>query len=111
MDKTSVSTSLVQDEVRSEPIVARVVPKVEYFDRTNRGQLPLGPSIKFDAQEVSFEDLVKELREFEEKFGYSSIEMFSRYMGEEIADSDIEDWMDTFILYLGTGQIKRYSCP
>lgn len=61
-------------------------------------------------KEVGFEELGKKLIEFEIKFGVSTIQMFEDYVNGKGVD-ELEEWVDTYILYLGCSQIRRFSCP
>lgn len=70
---------------------------------------PVGPIIKFRVEEYTFARLTRELVEYEQKFALSSLEMFSQYAHGGL-DEKMEEWLDLFILYLGTGEIKRLSC-
>lgn len=61
-------------------------------------------------KETGFEELGKKLIEFEIKFGVSTIHMFENYVNGKGSD-ELEEWVDTYILYLGCSQIRRFSCP
>jgi len=60
--------------------------------------------------ELDFTSLTNTMKDYERDFGFSTIEMFHRYMNGEFSDDLlIDDWVNTFILYLGTNQIRQYS--
>lgn len=74
--------------------------------------LPIGPEVRFDVEEYDFDNLVSRLAEIERKRGLSSLEMFSHYVhGKLDMDEDTEEWLDLFILYLGTHEVRQFSCP
>jgi hypothetical protein len=71
-----------------------------------------GPEVHFEVEEHNFQSLVPKLVEFERIHGYSSIEMFSQYLSGSLAlDEGVEEWVDMFILFLGTREIRRFACP
>jgi hypothetical protein len=62
--------------------------------------------------ELDFESITNLLMNYERDFGFSTIEMFLRYKNGEFAnDPNIDYWINTYILYLGTKQIRQYSSP
>ncbi len=75
-------------------------------------QLSSDSEVRFQVQEHNFQTLVPKLLEFERRNGYSSIQMFSQYLsGSLTLDEATEDWLDMFILFLGTDPIRRFACP
>jgi hypothetical protein len=72
--------------------------------------VPIGPKVRFEIEEYDFDSLVRELLKYEREFGLSSLEIFSQYIHGEL-DEEMEEWLDLFILYLGTGQVRQFSCP
>lgn len=68
--------------------------------------------VRFEVREYNFDKLKDILIGFERKYKLSSIEMFSRYIrGEKSLDENMGKWVDFFILYLGTYEVRRFSCP
>jgi len=62
--------------------------------------------------ELDFNSITNLLMNYERDFGFSTIEMFLRYMNGEFANNpSIDYWVNTFILYLGSNQIRQYSSP
>jgi hypothetical protein len=67
---------------------------------------------KPEIEEFSHEQLVDRLIEIENNLGKSSVELFRKYISEDIEhDEEIEEWFDIFFLFLGTDKVKRYICP
>jgi hypothetical protein len=63
--------------------------------------------ISSNIRTLTFNDLSQMLLTFETQNGYSTVEMFQRYMNGEFDDiPSIENWFDTFFLYVGTNQIR-----
>jgi len=61
---------------------------------------------------LTFETINDMLKDYEGRFGFSSIDMFKRYAKGELDDDPVMDeWVNTFLLYLGTSNIRKYSCP
>jgi len=88
--------------------------EVFQYDVTDefRFRIPLGPEVQFQVEEYDFDTLVCKLIEFERQYGLSSVEMFSQYIHGVISlDEDMEEWLDLFILYLGTYEVRQFSCP
>lgn len=73
-----------------------------------------GPEVHFEVEEYDFDSLVGRLSGFEREYGLSSFEVFSQYIhgvldpGENLA---MEEWLDLFLLCLGTREIRQFSCP
>ena len=71
-----------------------------------------GLQVIFKTETLGFDDLTQKLLEFENKHGSSTVGIFSRYLnGEYSASDEIDEWIDTFILFLGTRNIKRFTSP
>jgi len=69
-------------------------------------------SMEMSVHEYSFDSLCDRLLELERRTGVSTVEMFRRYVrGEHNDDEQIEEWVDLYFLYLGSVEIRRYSCP
>jgi len=79
-------------------------------DTTNEIELLEGPKVQFEVEEYDFETLVRRLVEFERRYELSSLEMFSQYFHGNL-DKGLEEWLDLFILYLGTHEVRQFSCP
>jgi len=75
-------------------------------------RVPTGPEVRFEIEEYDFDTLVERLIGLERELGRSSVEMFSEYLyGKMSLDRDMEEWLDLFILYLGTYEVRQFSCP
>lgn len=65
-----------------------------------------------EIEEYDFDGLVDMLVEFEHQYGRSSLEIFFHYVhGTQVLDNDMERWLELFILYLGTDEVRKFSCP
>lgn len=74
-------------------------------------ELPRGPAVSFRVTEHSFGDLASRLVEFEREYGLSSVEMFTKYVrGNFDLDEDAMEWLDFFLLYLSTAEVRQFSC-
>jgi hypothetical protein len=74
--------------------------------------LPLGPEVQFEVEELTFDTLVLRLVELEREHGMSSLELFSAYLSGAELHSDLEEeWLNLFILFLGTREVRHFSCP
>ncbi len=63
-------------------------------------------------RDIDFAGLTDLLNEYEKNAGYSTVEMFRRYLqGEYVDDPSIEDWISAYVMYLGTDEIRRFSAP
>ncbi|MBK6644967.1 MAG: hypothetical protein IPG44_04305 [Anaerolineales bacterium] len=119
--KDSVTTniralnSLFGKNVTIVPKVTRVEIKADpVFSSTNKAhQATISPTNwKEIVENVNSHDLMEKLVSFEKMFGYSTIEMFEKYTeGKGSDNKDFEEWVDTYILYLGLSKIRKYSCP
>lgn len=68
--------------------------------------------IRFEIKEYDFDTILPRLLEFEREYQMSSIEMFSRYVkGMSGHEQDIDEWIEIFILYLGTQEVRQFACP
>ena len=64
----------------------------------------------FKPQRLSFSELSERLREFEQRYGYSTIEFYRRFQSGELGDSDvIMLWAGLYHLYLTSSQTRRRS--
>jgi hypothetical protein len=77
---------------------------------TSKTETPVeGVKVNFEVTEYDLDTLVSKLVEFERTHNLSSIEMFSRYVRGEL-NEELDEWIDLFILYLGTSEIRQFSC-
>ena len=69
--------------------------------------------IKLDITTLDFDELTERLSVLEARNGVSTIDIFHKYLNAKThEESDPwEEWIDTFLLYLGTDEIRQYSCP
>lgn len=93
------------NEIVGDPVQART-------DSYEENLAQAGIEFQFEQEELDFNALTERLLVLERELGKSSIELLQQYIG---ADHDtlngLEDWADTFFLYLGTRDIRRFSCP
>jgi len=73
----------------------------------------VGPEVKFEIEEYDFSRLVRELTEFEVSGGRSTLSIFASYLDRslDLDDRFLRSWLDLFIMYLGTDEVRRFSCP
>ncbi len=58
---------------------------------------------------VTFQELNEQLRAYEEKYGYSTIEFYRRYYDGELGDDDgLMMWAGLYHLYLTTLPIRQF---
>ena len=73
---------------------------------------PQTTEVRLEVETLDFDQLTTRLTEFEKEHGLSSLEMFRRYIhGEFDEDDTTEKWFDLFFLYLGTKEVRHFSCP
>jgi hypothetical protein len=93
---------------------SKITPVIFMSDNTFRRKeidnLPGGPSVKFETIEYDFDSLTEKLKEFELKYKISTLDIFSQYTKGKLT-VDLEEWLDMFLLYLGTLEIRTVSCP
>jgi hypothetical protein len=73
-----------------------------------------GENMKLKIKEVSARELVDELVALEKEHGRSTLEIFQEYLEGKLDDVHgdwLEEWIDLYLLYLGTYEIRQYSCP
>lgn len=112
----------LENALFERPVI--IAPKVQYIKFTDRNpdkdissasreeSTAIATSWSSIAKEIDFETLSKTLVKYEKEFGFSTIEMFSNYLeGKSTDDESAEEWLDTYILYLGCSQIQKYSNP
>jgi hypothetical protein len=62
----------------------------------------------FKPKRLSFEALSRRLREYEERFGYSTIEFYRRYQGGELGDDpEMMMWAGLYHLYLTSLPVRQ----
>lgn len=65
--------------------------------------------MKFEPKRLSFEDLTEKLREYEHKYGYSTIEFYRRFQNGELGDDDdLMLWSGLYHLYLTSLPIRQF---
>lgn len=63
----------------------------------------------FKPQRLTFEELSERLREYERKYGYSTIEFYRRFEnGESGDDDDLMMWAGLYHLYLTSLPIRQF---
>ena len=62
----------------------------------------------FEPQRLSFQELSQRLREYERKYGYSTIEFYHRFESGELGDdADVLMWAGLYHLYLTSLPIRQ----
>jgi hypothetical protein len=65
--------------------------------------------MKLVPKRLTFEELSERLREFERKYGYSTIEFFRRFQSGELGDDeDMMIWSGLYHLYLTSLPIRQF---
>ncbi len=60
-------------------------------------------------QRVTFDELSERLREYEKKYGYSTIEFYRRFQNGELGDADdLMMWAGLYHLYLTSLPIRQF---
>jgi len=63
----------------------------------------------FKPNRASFQDLSERLREYECKYGYSTIEFYRRYQSGELGDDDdLMLWAGLYHLYLTSLPVRQF---
>jgi hypothetical protein len=87
-------------------------PQEFRLDKTESESVCETLNVEFEIEEYTFNELIPMLAEFEHKYELSSVEMFSQHIhGTLSLDEDIQEWLSLFILYLGTEEVRQFSCP
>ena len=61
------------------------------------------------SQRLTFDELSDRLREYEHKYGYSTIEFYRRYEGGELGDDDdLMLWAGLYHLYLTSLPVRQF---
>jgi pyrroloquinoline quinone (PQQ) biosynthesis protein C len=56
--------------------------------------------MEFKSKRLTFEELSERLREYERKYGYSTIEFYSRFQNGDLEDDDLLMWSGIYHLYM-----------
>lgn len=65
--------------------------------------------MKFKSKRLTFEELSERLREYEHKYGYSTIEFYRRFQSGELGDDeDIMLWSGLYHLYLTSLPVRQF---
>jgi hypothetical protein len=65
--------------------------------------------MEFKPKHVTFEELSEQLRVFEKKYGYSTIEFYHRFQSGELGDDDdLMMWNGLYHLYLTSLPIRQF---
>lgn len=63
----------------------------------------------FEPKHLSFEQLSEQLRAYEKKFGYSTIEFYRRFQDGELGDdADTMMWAGLYHLYLTSLPVRQF---
>lgn len=63
----------------------------------------------FKSQHISFDELRDRLREYETRYGYSTIEFYRRFQNGELGDADdLMMWAGLYHLYLTSLPIRQF---
>lgn len=65
--------------------------------------------MEFKAKRLTFEELSERLREYERKYGYSTIEFYRRFQSGDLGDDDdLMMWIGLYHLYLTSLPIRQF---
>jgi hypothetical protein len=65
--------------------------------------------MEFISKRLSFEPLSEKLRDYERKYGYSTIEFYRRFQGGELGDDDdLLMWSGLYHLYLTSLPVRQF---
>lgn len=63
----------------------------------------------FKPKRLSFEELSEQLRAYEKKYGYSTIEFYRRFLEGKLGDDDdLMMWAGLYHLYLTSHPIRQF---
>jgi len=63
----------------------------------------------FKPKRLTFDELSEQLREYEQKYGYSTIEFYSRFQKGALGDNDdFMMWAGLYHLYLASLPIRQF---
>jgi hypothetical protein len=64
----------------------------------------------FTPEHLTFEDLSERLREYERRYGYSTIEFYRRYKRGDLGDDiDLMTWAALYHLYLNSLPVRQFT--
>jgi hypothetical protein len=65
--------------------------------------------MKFESRRLTFEELSERLREYERKYGYSTIDFYRRFQSGELGDDDdLMMWSGLYHLYLTSLPVRQF---
>ena len=65
--------------------------------------------MEFKSRRLTFEELSERLREYEHKYGYSTIEFYRRFQNGELGDDDdLMMWSGLYHLYLTSHPVRQF---
>lgn len=65
--------------------------------------------MRLKTKQLSFDELSEKLREFERKYGFSTIEFYRRFQSGELGDNDdFMMWNGLYHLYLTSLPIRQF---
>lgn len=65
--------------------------------------------MEFKSTRLSFDELSERLREYERKYGYSTIEFYRRFQSGELGDdNDLMMWSGLYHLYLTSLPVRQF---
>lgn len=65
--------------------------------------------MEFKSKHLTFEELSDRLREYEHKYGYSTIDFYRRFQSGEIGDDDdLMMWSGPYHLYLTSLPVRQF---
>lgn len=65
--------------------------------------------MEFKSKRLSFEELSERLREYERKYGYSTIEFYRRFQSGDLGeDDDLMMWGGLYHLYLTPLPVRQF---
>jgi len=65
--------------------------------------------MEYKFKRLTFEELSERLREYERKYGYSTIEFFRRFQSGELGDNDdLMMWSGIYHLYLTSLPVRQF---
>jgi hypothetical protein len=63
----------------------------------------------FKSQHLTFDELSARLRSYEQKYGYSTIEFYSRFQAGQLGDDDdLMLWAGLYHLYLTSLPVRQF---
>ncbi len=66
--------------------------------------------MEFRPKRLTFEELSERLREYEHKYGYSTIEFYRRFQSGELGDDDdLMMWSGLYHLYLTSLPVRQFK--